>query len=223
MKKRFRVLSLLAGLSTTVLAAGRQPWGVNGGSPVRRLLAACGTLLAVVTTLTSLALPASASSTTTPTPTPVYAPAGTTPAPITHWTATSGITPNGSAPLAANGDPCETVWVQKDGRSAINAIEVWFRTTTYWCWNWRTVTSHVTTPTGGVTKLGAAGGWQWDSSKTTGTFHCWTVAGFPGCSGNYEEEQGSFQECILKVGCISNFYPINQLWENSPYGTWSFA
>jgi hypothetical protein len=92
----------------------------------------------------------------------------------------------------------------------------WFTMDTYWCWNGTKVTYHSTTQHGAATGSGNAVGWSY-SGTVSGTvgWSCYVAVGSKvNCSGNEEHAQGNFDECALKVGCISKWQPYIQEWEN---------
>lgn len=92
--------------------------------------------------------------------------------------------------------------------------DAWYRMSTYFCWNGTIVTYHYTTTSGGTTAYGAAGGWHFNSEGDLG-FHCYVAVGSTkNCSGNTEIRQGHFSDCVLKVGCVQNWDPTIQEWEN---------
>lgn len=136
---------------------------------------------------------------------------------VSAWTTTSTSSASRSATTA---DPCETVWTEKIGRDLIGIELLWFKTKTYWCWNWLKVTSHTTSSYGAVTGTGAAGGWEYIGLREQ-SFHCYKIAGYASrCGGNYEDAEGYFQECLIRIGCASASYPYKQLWENGVTGEW---
>jgi hypothetical protein len=139
-------------------------------------------------------------------------------APSLTWTGSGG-TIGGTSNGPGRGQ-CETFYYQQDGRDVLGIEEVWFRTTTYFCWNWLQVTYHSTYSRGVVTGPGAAAGWQYSGESSS--FTCYQVAGYrSSCGGNYETAQGQFEACVFKIGCVADFTPFIQEWENGVLGRWS--
>ena len=121
------------------------------------------------------------------------------------------------------GDPCTTDTYTRYLIDEATQQEVAaFAMHTYFCWNNKTVTSHTTWETGSVTTLGGLEGWTYLGHDAT-VFHCYTAYGSSRtCSGNYEEDQGNFQECILHYGCVGSWNPTIQMWENYK-GKWYYS
>lgn len=127
-------------------------------------------------------------------------------------------TTEGPTILSTNsaGDPCATRSFERDLVEAPFGWpeDAWFKMTTYWCWNNVIVTYHNTYETGGVTTFGALEGWSYNGVGSSG-WYCYRASGSTrNCSGNTEYAQGSFSACVFKVGCIANWYPFIQEWEN---------
>jgi hypothetical protein len=113
------------------------------------------------------------------------------------------------------GDPCATRSFE------IDLVEwplgwptdAWYKMTTYWCWNGVIVTTHHTYQTHGITTFGSAEGWTYNGQSSG--WWCYVASGsHRNCSGNTEWAQGDFQDCVVKVGCIGNWNPFIQEWEN---------
>lgn len=146
--------------------------------------------------------------------------ASTSPAGVTEGTPSTSVVP---APDNTAGDPCVTdTYTRYLIDEATQQEVVYFAMHTYWCWDNKTVTSHTTWETGGVTTLGGMEGWTYQGHDAT-LFHCYAAYGSSRtCSGNYEEDQGNFQECILRVGCVGTWNPTIQMWENYQ-GKWYYS
>jgi hypothetical protein len=95
-------------------------------------------------------------------------------------------------------------------------VLAWYKMTTYYCWNGVIVTSHSTREDGGVTASGSAAGWTYNGNVNGSVgWNCYIAYGSTRqCSGNTEYAQGSFQDCLIKFGCVDNWYPQIQEWEN---------
>jgi hypothetical protein len=135
-------------------------------------------------------------------------------------------TPVATSVPAANdsaGDPCTTDTYTRYLIDELTQQHVaWFRMQTYWCWNGRKVKSHTTSESGAVTQLGSLEGWVYNGHDAT-VFNCYVASGSTvNCSGNHEQDQGFFQECILKVGCVGTWDPTIEMWENYK-GQWFYG
>lgn len=123
----------------------------------------------------------------------------------------------------AAGDPCKTVTYTRFIYDAMTRATVAsFSIHTYFCYNYSKVKSHSTWVTGNVTTVGGLEGWTYNGHDTI-EFNCYVASGSTGsCSGNHESDQGYFQECILKVGCVGTWDPTVQEWENYK-GQWFYG
>jgi hypothetical protein len=134
-------------------------------------------------------------------------PAATAPAgqdPVVTVTTTSGFSPAAPSP---DGTYCRTGWEQKNGEDSVGIILVWYKMTTYFCYNYATVTSHSTNVSGGTTTTGGIGGWSYQGTPDGINFHCYVAAGSTrNCSGNQEEAQGQFHACQAGY-CYANWSP----------------
>jgi hypothetical protein len=124
-------------------------------------------------------------------------------------TSTADTTGAGSVKCTGSGSKevcCQTQWHEKDAADSVSVILAWYRMTTYYCWNFKTVTYHSTSVTAGITTTGAAGGWQYDGTPDGIHFHCYVASGSTrNCSGNQEQAQGQFKACLAK--CYSSWSP----------------
>ncbi len=147
------------------------------------------------------ALAAGASTASTPQPTATST-AGQDP--VAQVVTTSGFGPITPAP---DGTYCRTGWEQKNAEDVFGIILVWYKMTTYFCYNYVTVTSHSTNVNGGTTGTGAAAGWSYEGTPDGINFHCYVAAGSTRqCSGNQEEAQGQFHACQGGY-CYANWSP----------------
>jgi hypothetical protein len=81
---------------------------------------------------------------------------------------------------------------------------------TYFCYNNVLVTYHDTSYTVNVSGVGSAGGWNWDG-LVSNDFNCYVTDGSTNkCGKNTEVLEGLFQDCVVKVGCIANWFPVIQ-------------
>lgn len=90
-----------------------------------------------------------------------------------------------------------------------------FTVSTYFCYNGQPtgvgggwVTYHDTSYTVGITTVGSAAGWNFDG-LVSNDFHCFVADGSThSCSGNVETLEAHFETCLVKIGCVSNWYPV---------------
>jgi len=122
-------------------------------------------------------------------------------------TATAG--PRGAAPTS-----CKTVDAAQTARSA------WFHTTVYrfhllarWCWQGPSITTAtVSCYASDVDSLGFTYN---GCTMVSSWYYRW--GGSPK-GGYFAEAQGSFSNCVLKVGCVGNHYPTLKIWLNAGGG-----
>lgn len=102
------------------------------------------------------------------------------------------------------GNFCRTGWVKLSYRDVFGVVLFWFKMTTYWCYNFQVVTTHSTSETAGITATGSATGWSY-RGIIEHSFHCYVASGSTrSCSGNFEDAQGSFQACLITIGCYAS-------------------
>jgi hypothetical protein len=112
------------------------------------------------------------------------------------------------------GNFCKTAWVSVSYKDIFRIVLFWYKMTTFWCYNGRTVTTHSTSENAAVTGTGSATGWSYHGVIER-SFHCYVASGSTrNCSGNFEDSQGSFQACLVKVGCYASKQPYFHEEEN---------
>lgn len=98
-------------------------------------------------------------------------------------------------------DPCHTGPRQQNGDDRLGFALFWFKMQTSWCWDYRTVTRHVTRVYWDLDTIGRSIGW---GSKGGGPiyFRCYVAAGsvLP-CAGNYEFATHSWRNDLTGRRC----------------------
>lgn len=78
---------------------------------------------------------------------------------------------------------------------------------TYFCWDYVTVTNHVTSEDIYMNPLASVAGWGF-KGVISSEFNCFYANGSTRwCSANHEHSQGEFDYCVLKIGCLASVYP----------------
>jgi hypothetical protein len=124
--------------------------------------------------------------------------------------ATADAEPSLEAPASASG--CNAVDETMTWRSLISTLAV-FHHRVYWCWSYPRITGvnvscYSTSVDQLVVDLGCGG---------SGNYYRWS--GSPQ-GGHYSFRQGSYRNCIPRVGCIATAQPWIKIWVNGN-GAWT--
>ena len=171
---------------------------------MRRLAMALSVVFLAVTAALSLSGASAFAAASTAKAAPPTATAATGQDPIATEITTSSTGPETTMP---DGTRCKTGTKTKTGNDPYGFALAWYQMTTYFCYNGDIVTYHSTQVNGGITTLGAIGGWAYNGTPSGINFHCYVAHGSTeNCSGNQEEAQGQFQACQAGY-CYSNWSP----------------
>jgi hypothetical protein len=120
----------------------------------------------------------------------------------------------------ATASGCKAVTLTNSGYSAVFGV-VLFRhvTVTSWCWNRAAKSMSSIGVSYRLEDVSSTMYWRGEVNRDTG-FYSWT-SGYP-TSGYHHYRQGSFENCVLKYGCIGIWYPSNDLRGHSD-GTWTYT
>lgn len=114
---------------------------------------------------------------------------------------------------------CRKVTVNNEKETTLGWTAYWFHTWTQWCWNRSAKTISSVSTSWYISDVDQNFYWRGIVQTTTG-FYSWK-SGAPK-SGYSHYRQGRFENCVLKYGCIGNYYPANVLKSHSD-GTYTWT
>jgi uncharacterized membrane protein len=126
-----------------------------------------------------------------------------------------------TAKSAAASSPCKTISYNAQAFNNVGLRLASFTVYTYFCYNNNKVLpSRTTWYTVNISGVGSAGGWSFDGLTTNQAYCAVTDGSTNSCGKVVEVLEAHFQACLVKVGCVSNWYPVIE--EDEYYdGSWA--